>query len=166
MPIGCYHYAESDLHTAAVEAAHFWAVAGTFIKGDGKSMMPMLDMEGGALSGHVGATNVSEWVDQWCIAISNYAAAVGLNIKPMIYVSECNASAFDTRVAKWTPWIAHYSGDDPQTSTPWTARARATTDGAAGRCGSIAPPLPFRALPATSITTSSTAGLTKCLQRS
>jgi len=120
VPIGCYHYAESDLHTAAVEAAHFWAVAGSFIKGDGKSMMPMLDMEGGALSGHVGATNVSEWVDQWCIAISNYAAAVGLNIKPMIYVSECNASAFDTRVAKWTPWIAHYSGDDPQTGTPWT----------------------------------------------
>ncbi len=120
IPIGAYHYANSELNTPAAEASHFWTVAGPYIKGDGKSIMPMLDMEAGALSGHVGASTVSDWVNQWCIAVSNSAAAAGLIIKPVIYVSECNANAFDNSVAQWIPWIAHYSGNDPQTSTPWT----------------------------------------------
>jgi GH25 family lysozyme M1 (1,4-beta-N-acetylmuramidase) len=120
IPIGCYHYAHSELNTPAVEAAHFWAVAGAFIKGDGKSMMPMLDMEAAALSGHVGATTVSDWVNQWCTAVSNYAAGVGLVIKPVIYVSACNATPFDNSVAQWIPWIANYNGQDPQTGTPWS----------------------------------------------
>src|SRR5882672_1419448 len=50
VPIGAYHYAHSELNTPAAEAANFWSVAGAYIKGDGKSLMPMLDMEGGALS--------------------------------------------------------------------------------------------------------------------
>ncbi|HSU53776.1 MAG TPA: NBR1-Ig-like domain-containing protein, partial [Candidatus Dormibacteraeota bacterium] len=108
------------------EASHFWSVASPHIKGDGKSIMPMLDMEASALSGHVGASSVSDWVNQWCIAVSNSAYAAGLVIKPVIYVSECNANAFDNTVSQWTPWIAHYSGNDPQTSTPWTSPCTST----------------------------------------
>src|SRR6266699_6558454 len=98
IPIGAYHFAHSELNTPASEAAHFWAVAGPNIKGDGKSLMPMLDIEASSVSGHVGASSVSDWCNQWCNAVSNSAYAVGLIIKPVIYVSACNASAFDNSI--------------------------------------------------------------------
>jgi GH25 family lysozyme M1 (1,4-beta-N-acetylmuramidase) len=120
IPIGAYHYAHSELNTPASEASHFWSVAGPYIKGDGKSIMPMLDMEGSALTGHVGASTTSDWVNQWCNAVSNYAWGVGLVIKPAIYVSACNATYLDNSVAQWIPWIADYNGQDPQTGTPWS----------------------------------------------
>ncbi len=120
IPIGAYHFAHSELNTPASEAAHFWAVAGPNIKGDGKSLMPMLDIEASSVSGHVGASSVSDWCNQWCNAVSNSAYAVGLIIKPVIYVSACNASAFDNSIAQWIPWIADYNGQDPQTGTPWS----------------------------------------------
>jgi GH25 family lysozyme M1 (1,4-beta-N-acetylmuramidase) len=118
--MGAYHFAHPESDTASSEAAYFWSIAGPYIKGDGKSMMPMLDMEGGAFSGHVGASSLSDWVNQWSIAVSNYAAAAGLVIKPMLYVSACNASHFDSSVAPRIPWIADYNGEDPQTGTPWS----------------------------------------------
>ena len=34
IPIGPYHYAHPELNTPASEAAHFWNVAGAYIKGD------------------------------------------------------------------------------------------------------------------------------------
>ena len=120
IPIGCYHYAHPELNTPASEAAHFWAIAGSFIQGDGKSIMPMIDVEGSAFSGHVGATSLSDWVNQWCNAVSNYAAGVGLVITPVIYISACNATYLDSSVAQWIPWIADYNGQDPQTGTPWS----------------------------------------------
>src|ERR1051325_4862963 len=128
---GGYHYAHPESNTSASEAAHYWAVAGPYIKGDGKSMMPMIDIEGTAFGGHVGATSLSDWINQWCVVISNNAFATGITIKPMIYISACNAHNLDTSVRPTTrPWIANYSGNNPQTSNPWTACASGAVWGA------------------------------------
>ncbi|MSU59477.1 MAG: hypothetical protein EXS35_15120 [Pedosphaera sp.] len=119
VPIGAYHFAHPELHSPDVEAAHFWNNAKNYIKSTGDYIMPMLDME--SFSGLVGASSFSDWANQWCNIIVSNAAATGVTIKPVIYVGECNACNFDTSVAQWIPWIAHYSGGDPQTSTPWTS---------------------------------------------
>src|ERR1041384_5425764 len=116
--IGPYHFAHPESDTPQAEAAWFWSVASPYIKGDGKTLPPMLDLEGGAFSGHVGASSLSDWVNQWCNAVSNSAAAAGPTVKPGIYISACNASYLNSSVAQWTPWIADWNGQDPQTSTP------------------------------------------------
>jgi GH25 family lysozyme M1 (1,4-beta-N-acetylmuramidase) len=119
VPIGAYHFAHPELHAPAVEAAHFWNTAKNYLQGGGYYVQPMLDME--SFSGLVGATSFSDWANQWCNIIVSNAAAIGVTVKPVIYVGECNACNFDTSISQWIPWIAHYSGQDPQTSTPWTS---------------------------------------------
>jgi GH25 family lysozyme M1 (1,4-beta-N-acetylmuramidase) len=119
--MGAYHYSHPELNTASTEATHFWTVAGPYIKGDGKTLMPMIDVEASAFNGNVGASSLSAWINQWVTAVSNSAYATGIIIRPMVYVSACNANHFDTTIRSTTyPWIADYNGADPQTSTPWT----------------------------------------------
>jgi uncharacterized protein (TIGR02597 family) len=119
--IGSYHYAHSEANTAAVEASHFWGRAATYTKSDSLSLMPMLDMESSALTGHVGSTSVSDWVNDWCTDIVQDGANNNVTLTPIIYVSACNAHYFDSTVSQWGADIANYSGNDPQSSTPWTA---------------------------------------------
>lgn len=119
--MGAYHYAHPELNSPATEANHFWSVAGSKIIADGKTLMPMLDIEGDAFSGHVGASSISDWINAWCTDVIQAAANAGVSIKPSIYVSACNACPFDTTVGQWSCDIANYSGNNPQTSTPWTA---------------------------------------------
>jgi GH25 family lysozyme M1 (1,4-beta-N-acetylmuramidase) len=125
VPIGAYHYAHPESNTPGSEAAHFWSVASPYIKGDGKSLMPMLDIEGSALNGHVGATSLSDWINQWCNAVVSNSAAIGLVVKPAIYVSACNACAFDTTVSQWSCDVANYGtsngSNDPQNGSPWSS---------------------------------------------
>src|SRR6476660_7502929 len=64
VPMGAYHYCHPESNTPGTEAAHFWSVAGPYIKADGLTLIPMLDVEGSAFSGHVGATSLSDWVNQ------------------------------------------------------------------------------------------------------
>ena len=122
IPIGCYHYARYDVNTgtsgAIAEANHFWSVAKNYIKGDGKSLMPMLDVEA-STAGYTPAT-LSQWVNQWCTTVVTNAAAAGLTVKPVIYVSACHANYMDSSVSQWLPWIANYNGQDPQSGTPWS----------------------------------------------
>ena len=118
--MGPYHYCHPELNTAASEASYFWSFAGSYIKNDAKSIMPMLDVEGNAFGGNVGASSISDWINQWCNAVVAAAAAQGVTVKPVIYISACNANHLNTSVAQWIPWIADYNGQDPQTSTPWT----------------------------------------------
>ncbi len=118
--IGAYHFAHPELHTPADEAAHFWSVAGSYIKNGGFYLMPMLDYER-FTNGVVGATSHSDWSIQWNTIISNNAAANGVLIKPIVYVSACNACYYDSSVSSAIPWIADYNGQNAQTSTPWTA---------------------------------------------
>ncbi|MDB6057714.1 MAG: hypothetical protein JWO95_1558 [Verrucomicrobiales bacterium] len=120
--MGSYHYAHPELNSAATEASHFWGRAATYTKADGLTLMPMLDVEGSAFSGHVGSTSVSDWCNDWCTDIvADGQGAGSLSLTPIIYVSACNACGFDTTVSQWGADIANYSGNDPQTSNPWTA---------------------------------------------
>src|ERR1035438_4365202 len=85
------------------DAGYFCNFAGPYIKGDGATLMPMLDIEGNAFTGNVGASSISDWVNQWCNAVVTYAANAGVRVKPIIYVSACNAGHFDSTVAQCHP---------------------------------------------------------------
>jgi hypothetical protein len=79
--------------------------------------MPMLDME--IFTGFTNASSYSDWANQWCNAIVNDAAAQGVTVRPVIYVSSCNGCQFDGSVSQWIPWLANYNGQNPQTGNPW-----------------------------------------------
>src|SRR5437016_4811609 len=57
--MGAYHFAHPELNSPGAEANYFWAEAGAYIKADGKTLMPMLDME--VFQGVVGASSYSDW---------------------------------------------------------------------------------------------------------
>ncbi len=116
--IGAYHFAHPENNTPASEAAHFWGVASNYIVGGGVYMMPMLDFE--VFTTTVGASSYTDWYHQWCTIISNNAAASGITLKFPLYVSACHACNYDNSVSQYTPWIACYNGQNPQTGTPWS----------------------------------------------
>lgn len=125
--IGGYHFARYDGNTADAEAAYFWGVVKNYVKEGGYYLMPMLDLENIVISGtsynpgHWGYTKTtfSQWVNAWCMSVSNSAAATGITIKPVIYTSSSFAGTWlDSTVTKWTPWIANWNGQSPQTGSP------------------------------------------------
>ncbi len=156
--MGSYHYAHPELNSAATEASHFWGRAATWTKSDGLTLMPMLDVEGSAFSGHVGSTSVSDWCNDWCTDIvADGQGAGSLSLTPIIYVSACNACGFDSSVGQWGADIANYSGNSAQTSTPGHLAAVANVGAPAhGIFGNTIPPAESPAIPATSIRTCST----------
>lgn len=115
--IGAYHFAHPELHAPSDEVTHFWGIAGNYIANGGSYLQPMLDYE--VFTGMVGATSDTDWANQWFTGISNNAAAKGVTVKPLIYVSACNACNYDSGAAGWIPWIASYNGQSAQTGTPW-----------------------------------------------
>ncbi|PWU14959.1 MAG: hypothetical protein C5B50_16295 [Verrucomicrobia bacterium] len=121
--MGAYHYAHPELNTASSEASYFWNFAHAYILADGLTLGPMLDIEGSAFNGNVGATSTSDWINQWCTDVVQDAANNGVALKPAIYISACNASHLNSSVAQWGSDIADYNGEDPQTGTPWSACA-------------------------------------------
>src|ERR1035437_7069131 len=114
--MGAYHFAHPELHSPSVHASHFWSIAGPYIKADGLTFMPMLDME--VFSGVVGATSYSEWANDWCADIVADAAAAGVKVKPVVYVSACNGCYFNSSVSQWFSDIADYNGGNIYTGTP------------------------------------------------
>src|ERR1039457_3534043 len=110
--IGAYHYARYDLNTgtagATSEATVFWNAAKNYLVGGGYYIMPMLDVEA-SFTGQTKAT-ISAWVNQWCLTVSNNAAAAGVpGIKPCIYCSSSKASAYlDSTVTQWNTDIADW----------------------------------------------------------
>lgn len=134
--MGAYHYAHPELNSPSTEASHFWSIAGSHITADGLTLMPMLDIEGNAFNGHVGAASLSDWINAWCADVIQSAANVGVSIKPAIYVSACNACYFDSSAGQWFSDIANYGsvngGNDPQAGTPWSACTSCERWGAGG----------------------------------
>src|SRR6185436_5492833 len=104
---------------ADAEAAWFWSVAKTYIKGGGAYLMPMLDMEHATGTGAT-KTTISQWADEWCLSVSNLAFASGVAVKPVIYTSSSFAGTWlNSSVTRWTPWIADWiTGANPQTGSP------------------------------------------------
>jgi autotransporter-associated beta strand protein len=115
--MGAYHFAHPESNTPGAEASHFWNVAKGYIKADGKTLMPMLDVE---VLGSTGANGMSDWVNQWCRDVIADAEAEGVTVKPVVYVSSCNACWFNSSVAQWHSWLANYNGESPWSGTPWS----------------------------------------------
>ncbi|MGZ4988950.1 MAG: glycoside hydrolase family 25 protein, partial [Limisphaerales bacterium] len=80
--MGSYHYCHPESNASSTEASHFWSRAATYTKNDNLSLMPMLDVEGAAFSGHVGSTSTTAWCNEWCNDIIADAAAQSVTLKP------------------------------------------------------------------------------------
>ena len=116
--MGAYHFAHPASASPASEENHFWSVAGGYITADGKTLMPMLDME--VFTGVTGASSYSDWANQWCDDAVADATANNVHIKPAIYTSACSACNFNSSVSQWSSDIADYNGQSAQTGTPWS----------------------------------------------
>ncbi len=115
--MGAYDFAHPNANTPLAEVNHFWAVAGPYVKSDGRTLMPMLDFE--VFSGVTGASSYADWANQWCTDVKSDAAGQGVTVKPIVYVSACSACNFNSSVSAWFAWIANYNGQNAQTGTPW-----------------------------------------------
>ena len=130
--IGAYHYAHPELHIGTAgadqEAAHFWGVASNYVKGGGVYLMPMLDIEQDLSSARPAytATTLSEWVNEWCNDIVDYAASNGVTVKPVVYTYTSYATGnsgegpgFNSTGTVWPLWMAQYpASPNPQTGAP------------------------------------------------
>jgi GH25 family lysozyme M1 (1,4-beta-N-acetylmuramidase) len=148
--VGAYHYALPSSHpnitganSADSEAAFFWSIAGKYIKNGGDYLMPMLDWEdtGATLAAGFTSTTMSTWVNEWCNAVSNYAWAAGIVIKPVVYTGAwysrpgATYPGLTTAVTGWPSWISGYPSCDannhcgtanpqvggPSDSYPWSS---------------------------------------------
>src|SRR5205814_1741594 len=123
-------FSHPELHVGSAgadqEADHFWSIASNYIKGGGAYIMPMLDTERFTN----GATYMSDWVNEWCSNVVNKAKAIGVTVKPVIYISACNACNYTTTVAQWIPWIASGMARTRRPATPGVP-APVVKDGAA-----------------------------------
>ena len=115
--LGAYCYADPGETNATVEADYFWNFAKSQLKADGMSLMPALDYED--FDGHIGASSYGDWANQWCDEVVKDAAASGVRVTPVIYISADNTSYLSSE-NDWTiPWIANYNGENAQTGSPW-----------------------------------------------
>lgn len=138
IPIGAYHFARpsanpnlTGANSADSEAAHFWSVVSSYVNADGLSMIPMLDWEdtGATNGGNFTTAQMSDWVNQWCNTVSNYARLKGIpGLKPIVYTGVWYSSpgsgasgypGLNTSVTNWPSWIAAYPATpNPQTGGP------------------------------------------------
>ncbi len=104
-------------------------------------MVPMLDWEdpyatngynkntGFTISGFTTAY-MSEWVNQWCNTVSNYALLSGVNVRPIVYTGTWYSNpaggypGLNSTVTGWPSWIASYNGHNiqsggPSSTYPW-----------------------------------------------
>ncbi|MDB6026400.1 MAG: hypothetical protein JWM68_2623 [Verrucomicrobiales bacterium] len=116
--MGPYHYATPATNSAITEANYFWALAGPHILADGKTLMPMLDIE--EFNGHIGATSYADWATQWVNAVTAKAASNGVSITIILYSSASFMCNFDSSLSTMGNDVANYNGQDPQTGTPWS----------------------------------------------
>jgi GH25 family lysozyme M1 (1,4-beta-N-acetylmuramidase) len=142
--IGAYHFARPSVNTnitgafsAQSEAAFFWSVASNYIKHGGPYLVPMLDWEDpNATNGYNGITGfttayMSQWVNEWCNSVSNFAQLNGVTLRPIVYTGTWYSNpangfpGLNNTVTNWPLWIAYYpntpnaqSGAPPSTF-PW-----------------------------------------------
>jgi lysozyme len=117
MKMGAYHFAYPSEGCPSLQASHFWSVAGGTITADGKSIMPMVDCEEFTGIGCAEGTYTT-WYNDWAADLKGHSGASGL--RPIIYVSACNASFLNTGIADLGAWIADYNGESLYTGNPWT----------------------------------------------
>jgi GH25 family lysozyme M1 (1,4-beta-N-acetylmuramidase) len=120
--IGAYHFARpsadpaiTGARSADTEAAYFWGVASNYVKLGGAYLVPMLDWEDPDCTNQLSVTTMSQWVNEWCNAVSNYARAQGVyGMKPVVYTGawyskpSSTYSGLDSSVTIWPAWISYY----------------------------------------------------------
>lgn len=155
--IGAYHFAHPEKHVgtagADTEAAYFWAEAKNYIVGGSTYLMPMLDFEQTITntSLYTKAT-LSQWVNEWCQQVANYAKSNGVTIEPVVYTytsyasgTSGNAPGLDSSVIQWPLWMASYNSQSaqsgaPSSTTPWSTWTfwqytdAVTVSGVSGAC--------------------------------
>ena len=138
--VGAYHFARPSSHpnitganSADSEANYFWGVASNYVKGSGTYLVPMLDWEdtGATVAAGFTATQMSQWVNEWCNTVSNLARANGVTLKPIVYTGTWYSQAgtypgLNNTVTGWPAWIATYNGQNPQTGGPSSSYPWAT----------------------------------------
>lgn len=141
--VGAYHFARpsDDPHitganSADSEAAYFWSIAGSYVKTGGGYLVPMLDWEDTGATNGAGFTEtfMSQWLNEWCNEVSNYAAADGVIVRPLVYtgtwysVPTSGSSGYpglNTTVTNWPDTFAAYPANansqtgNPGGETPW-----------------------------------------------
>ncbi|HEV2320499.1 MAG TPA: GH25 family lysozyme [Verrucomicrobiae bacterium] len=135
---GAYHFARpsddpniTGANSADSEASYFWSIAGGYVKAGGGYLVPMLDWEDtGATNGRAGIsiTQMSQWVNEWCNDISNYAAADGITVRPVVYSGTWYTvptsgpfgyPGLNSTVTGWPDWFAAYPANaNAQTGSP------------------------------------------------
>ena len=132
--IGAYHYARpgadpniTGAASADTEAAYFWNTASNYLKNGGAYLVPMLDWEDVTVTNQLSAATMSAWVNEWCLSVSNRAAAAGVvGVRPVIYTGTWYSSqgstysGLTTAVTNWPNWMSSYNGQNPQTGGPTT----------------------------------------------
>ncbi|HVM47636.1 MAG TPA: immunoglobulin domain-containing protein [Candidatus Acidoferrum sp.] len=122
--IGAYHFARPSSHpnitgsnSADSEASYFWSTAGSYVKNGGGYCVPMLDWEdtGATVAAGFTVTQLSQWVNEWCTSVSNYARANGVyGMKPVVYTGVWYSApsgtypGLNSSVTIWPDWIAAY----------------------------------------------------------
>ncbi|MDB6058276.1 MAG: Endoglucanase [Verrucomicrobiales bacterium] len=155
--IAPYHFARYDenpgTNGAIAEAQYFWATAKNYITNNGYYMMPMLDAEyvttNGYEPGHYGYTKTtfSQWLNAWATTVVSNAAAKGVTIKPVLYCGvSFSANWMDSTITNtFSPWVATWNHEDPQTGAPggtgpfsswnfWQWSATNIVPGISGQC--------------------------------
>lgn len=137
--IGAYHFARpssdpniTGARSADTEAAYFWGVASNYVKYGGSYLVPMLDWEDPLVTNQLSAATMSAWVNEWCLTISNYAAAAGVvGVRPVVYTGGWYStpsgtySGLTTAVTNWANWMSAYpsnpnpQGGSPSSTYPW-----------------------------------------------
>lgn len=137
IPIGLYHYARPDLHpnitgasSADSEAQWFLNNASQYIATGGQYLIPMLDWEApGITNTSLNQTTSSQWVNEWCYYVSNYAKAKGITMKCMVYSGTWYCApgspyngGLNSTVTQWPNAMSGYpSNPNPQTGAPSTS---------------------------------------------
>lgn len=141
IPVGLYHFARPSSHpnvtganSADTEAQHFLDVAGPYIATGGKYLIPMLDWEDPYVTNQsttvLNETIMSQWVNEWCYYVSNYARAKGITMKVMIYSGTWYCSpgnstyrgGLNSTVTQWPNAMSGYpSNPNAQTGAPSTS---------------------------------------------
>jgi GH25 family lysozyme M1 (1,4-beta-N-acetylmuramidase) len=132
--IGAYHFAEphddpniTGANSAASEATNFWNQAGSYITSGNYQLVPALDWEdtGATKAAGFTTTQMSQWVNEWCNVVSNFAAAQGVILQPVIYTGAWYSDpgsvypGLNSTVTQWPIWISGSWGcTDPQTCNP------------------------------------------------
>jgi GH25 family lysozyme M1 (1,4-beta-N-acetylmuramidase) len=141
---GAYHFARpsddpniTGANSADTEAQYFWNTAGAYVKAGGGYLVPMLDWEDPGATNGAGftETQMSEWVNEWCNAVSNYAASAGVIIRPVVYSGTWYTvptsggfgyPGLNSTVTRWPDWFAAYPANavaqtgSPGGESPWS----------------------------------------------